>query len=239
MKKRKKKEKMRRNASEEWQKIRQMDLKSAVIYLWDYYKLWIIGISVFIFLVFYFISVFLNRPKDTLLHVTMVNFYDNVSEDSDFYKDFIAYSGFNEEEGEVIFDANVFFNLKRPADGKSSYFQKTVAFLEAKTTDAVICEYDNLMGIGSGGRFLDLSDEKAASIYEKYQDRIVYLEPEEGMVKEGEEKERVPIGIDISDSPVLARMNGYADKCYLAVSAYTERLDAAEIFIDYLLQDVL
>lgn len=229
MKKRKIKENMRRNACEEWQKIQQMDRKSAAVYIWDYYKLWIIGIVTFVFLVFYFISAFLNRPKNTLLHVTMVNFYDNVSESSDFYKDFIEYSGFNEEEGEVIFDANVFFNLIRPADSKSSYFQKTIAFLEAKTTDAVICEYDNLMGIGAGGRFLDLSDEKVKSIYEKYQDRIVYLESEET-------GEKVPIGIDISDSPVLARMNGYADKCYIAVSAYTERLDAVEVFIDYLLR---
>lgn len=229
---------MRKNAREEWQKIQQMDKKSAAVYIWDYYKLWIIGIVTFVFLVFYFISAFLNRPKNTLLHVTMVNFYDNVSESSDFYKDFIKYSGFNEEEGEVIFDANVFFNLIRPADSKSSYFQKTIAFLEAKTTDAVICEYDNLMGIGAGGRFLDLSDEKVKSIYEKYQDRIVYLESEENDENAGKAgtREKVPIGIDISDSPVLARMNGYADKCYIGISAYTERLDAVEVFIDYLLR---
>jgi hypothetical protein len=104
-----------------------------------------------------------------------------------------------------------------------------VAYLEAKTTDAVICEAGNLEGLAQSGRLLDLSDERAAQIYTQYADRIVTTE------YEGED---VPVGIRITDSPALAKMNGYVDDCYLAISAYTERIEMVERFLAYLLDGV-
>lgn len=214
----------------EKEKIRGMERGKALEYIWNYYKIPIVGIAVFLFLLVYFIHGFLNRPEDPLLHITWINCYDDVSEKSGFYRDFKEYAPFS-EEGSVIFDTNAFFNLEKERDYSNTYFQKTVAYLEAGTTDALICQKTNLMGIAKGKRVLNLEDDSAKEIYREYQERAVFFTTEEG--------EEIPVGIDISDSPLIKGMNSYKeDGCYLCVSAYTERVDNVKVFLDYLfLQD--
>ena len=221
---------LRERAGAEKQKIQGMTRENALRYIWTYYKIPIIGILVFIFLVFYFIHAFLNRPEDTILHVTFVNCYDNVSEDSDFHKEFLEYADF-QETGEVIFDSNVFFDLSKDSDYANTYFQKTVAYLEAGTTDALICQETNMKGMAKGGRVLNLEDERAGGICEKYKDRIVNYTTDEGEV--------IPVAVDVSDSPRFEGKNSYKDeeKCYLCVSAYIDQADQVEVFLDYLLED--
>ncbi len=210
----------------EKEKIRGMEREKALEYVWNYYKIPIVGILVFLFLLVYFLHALLNRPEDPLVHITLVNCYDDVSEKSGFYKNFQEYADFH-EEGSVIFDANAFFNLENERDYSNTYFQKTVAYLEAGTTDALICQKSNLMGIARGKRVLNLEDGPAKEIYRQYRERIVFFTTEEG--------EEVPVGIDISDSPRIEEMNSYKeDGCYLCVSAYTERVDQVKVFLDYL-----
>ena len=220
---------LRERAGAEKQKIHGMTREKALRYIWTYYKIPIVGILVFIFLVIYFIHAFLNRPEDTILHVTFVNCYDDVSEKSDFHKEFLEYADF-QETGEVIFDSNVFFDLSKDSDYANTYFQKTVAYLEAGTTDALICQETNMKGMAKGGRVLNLEDERSAGIYEKYKDRIVYYTTEEGEV--------IPVAVDISDSPRFKGMSSYqnSEGCYLCVSAYIDQADQVEVFLDYLLK---
>ncbi len=207
-----------------------MTREKAAGYIWTYYKIPIVGVMTVIFLIIYFVHAFLNRPEDTLLHVTFVNCYEDISEDSDFYKNFLEFADF-EESGEVYFDSNIFFNLEKESDYANTYFQKTVAYLEAGTTDAVVCQESNLKGLAQGGRVLSLRDERVEKIYEKYKDRIVEYTTKEG--------ETVPVGINISDSPLLKGTKSYQDGCYLCVSAYIDepdRIDNVETFLDYLFQ---
>lgn len=221
---------LRERTGAEKQKIQGMTREKALRYIWTYYKIPIVGILVFIFLVIYFIHAFLNRPEDTILHVTFVNCYDDVSEKSDFHKEFLEYADF-QETGEVIFDSNVFFDLSKDSDYANTYFQKTVAYLEAGTTDALVCQETNMKGMAKGGRILNLKDERASGIYDKYKDRIVNYTTEEGEV--------IPVAVDISDSPRFEGMSSYQDSegCYLCVSTYIDQADQAEVFLDYLLKE--
>ncbi len=221
---------LREKLRTEKKKIQGMTREKAAGYIWTYYKIPIVGVMTVIFLIIYFVHAFLNRPEDTLLHVTFVNCYEDISEDSDFYKNFLEFADF-EESGEVYFDSNIFFNLEKESDYANTYFQKTVAYLEAGTTDAVVCQESNLKGLAQGGRVLSLRDERVEKIYEKYKDRIVEYTTKEG--------ETVPVGINISDSPLLKGTKSYQDGCYLCVSAYIDepdRIDNVETFLDYLFQ---
>jgi len=226
----KKRDLLREKLRTEKKKIQGMTREKAAGYIWTYYKIPIVGVMTVIFLIIYFVHAFLNRPEDTLLHVTFVNCYEDISEDSDFYKNFMEFADF-EESGEVYFDSNIFFNLEKESDYANTYFQKTVAYLEAGTTDAVVCQESNLKGLAQGGRVLSLRDERVEKIYEKYKDRIVEYTTKEG--------ETVPVGINISDSPLLKGTKSYQDGCYLCVSAYIDepdRIDNVETFLDYLFQ---
>jgi hypothetical protein len=209
----------------------QMQLKDKVGYIWDYYKLRIIGAVVIVGLGIYFVNLF-TRPKvDISFEAAFVNCYDSVSDSSNMAIGFDEYMVKHDEgsdlgEGKIVYDNNLFFNLGKSSDYNNSYYQKLVAYLEAGTVDVVVCEYDNLIGVGQGGRFLDLRDERIKSVYETYIDRVVYVETEEG---------NIPIGIDISDSPVIEEMNSYANGCYLAFGSNTKHYDKDLMFLKYLL----
>jgi hypothetical protein len=209
---------------------KQMQLKDKIGYIWDYYKLRIIGVVVIVGLAVYLVSIFTRPRADIAFEAAFVNCYDNVSDNSDFALGFEEYlkgcDAGSEIEGKIVYDNNLFFNLSKSSDFNNSYYQKLVAYLEAGTYDVVICDYDNLVGVGQGGRLLDLRDERIKAVFDMYSDRAVYIETDEGSI---------PIGIDISDSPVIGEMNSYANGCYIAFSANTSNLEMDRFFTEYLI----
>ncbi len=215
---------------EEKQKIKEMDsTRKKIGYIWDYYKFWIIGAVVLVGLIVYFTVVFLTREDKPALEVVLVNNYDDVSEDSELAQGFVSYVGEENLPGKVTFDNNAFFNLANDSDFKNSYYMKVVAYLEADTAQVIMCQYDNLMGIAKGGRLADLSDERVGDICEKYKDRIVYYEDEDG--------NKVPVGIDVSEGYKAAGLTEYTDeKAYIGLSAYAADYEYAEKFVDYMVE---
>lgn len=215
---------------EEKQKIKEMDsTRKKIGYIWDYYKFWIIGAVVLVGLIVYFTVVFITREDKPALEVVLVNNYDDVSEDSELAQGFVSYVGEENLPGKVTFDNNAFFNLANDSDFKNSYYMKVVAYLEADTAQVIMCQYDNLMGIAKGGRLADLSDERVGDICEKYKDRIVYYEDEDG--------NKVPVGIDVSEGYKAAGLTEYTDeKAYIGLSAYAADYEYAEKFVDYMVE---
>ena len=49
--------------------------------------------------------------------------------------------------------------------------------------------------------------------------------------------EPVPVGIDLSDSSLVTKYHIYEDDCVLGISAYTQRLDAVEQFLAFVLEE--
>lgn len=215
---------------EEKQKIKEMDsTRKKIGYIWDYYKFWIIGAVVLVGLIVYFTVVFVTREDKPVLDVVLVNNYDDVSDDSKLAQGFVSYVGEENLPGKVAFDNNAFFNLANNSDYKNSYYMKVLAYLEADTAQIVMCQYDNLMGLAKSGRLADLSDEKVGGICDKYKDRIVYYENDEGV--------KVPVGIDVSDGYKAAGLTEYTDgKVYVGLSAYAESYEYAEKFVDYMVE---
>lgn len=198
-------------------------------YIWDYYKLWIIGAVVLVGLVVYFAVVFATREDKPILDVVLVNNYDDVSGDSKLTQGFVSYVGEENLPGRVTFDNNAFFNLANNSDYKNSYYMKVLAYLEADTAQAVLCQYDNLIGLAKSGRLADLSDEKVGDIYDKYKDRIIYYEDEEG--------KKIPVGIDVSEGYKAAGLTEYTDgKAYIGLSAYAADYGYVEKFVDYMVE---
>ncbi len=215
---------------EEKLKIKEMDsMRKKIGYIWDYYKFWIIGAVVLVGLIVYFTVVFVTREDKPVFDVVLVNNYDDVSDDSKLAQGFVSYVGEENLPGKVAFDNNAFFNLANNSDYKNSYYMKVLAYLEADTAQVVMCQYDNLIGLAKSGRLADLSDEKIGDICDRYKDRIVYYENDEGV--------KVPVGIDVSDGYKAAGLTEYTDgKAYVGLSAYAESYEYAEKFVDYMVE---
>lgn len=231
----------------EARKIRALpDRRAKAEYIWQYYKLWIIGILSFLFLTGYLVLHRLTVPLDNWFYITFANTYAETGADSPLWRDFVHYSGFDPEEKNVYFNTNCYFD---PAsDAYNVYYTYFVAYVEAGTLDAITMERDDLIALGQRGRLLDLSRPEAARIAEKYADRFLYAVPLESLADTAAGLETpsgagtvsdtaaqsVPIGIDLSDTPLVYEYHVYSNPCALGISANCPHMDAVERFLDYL-----
>ena len=172
----------------------------------------------------YFLSVYLRRPADAWIYVSLVNEYHKLGKGSDLYDGFVRQQGIQGQR--VVFDNEYFFDLTNPKDEINPYFQKLVAYLEAGTTDALICEEDNLFHIAKGGRVLDLRDKRVAALCRKYRDRFYCYESDDG---------RIPVGISLAGSRFLPEL-GYEKSVYLAFSCKAGHAGRVGRLLDYLLE---
>ena len=218
--------------SEEKQKLKNMNRKEAVQYIWDYFKIPIIAVLfVLIFGIYLAFRMMTNIP-DNWLAVTFANTTADVGTGSALWKEFTEAAGYDLSEKKVEFNADSYFDyLKNQARG-NAYYNAFIAMTDAGELDAVTMESDSLAALGQSGRLLDLNDERCSRIREKYADRFIYYQPAEENGKQGE---KIPVGIDLSDSILMTKYHLYAGSCALGIGAYSENLQEVEFFIDYVL----
>ncbi|MCD8008783.1 MAG: hypothetical protein LUF68_07625 [Clostridiales bacterium] len=207
------------------------DRRAKAEYIWQYYKLWIIGIVCGVSLLGYVIYQVNTALSENWLYVTFTNTYEEVGTGSDLWEDFVEYAGFDLSEKNVIFNNSSYFDYASNQGSGNTYYQVFVSYVDAGTLDCVTMEEDSLVALGATGRLLDLNSEGCASIVEKYGDRLVYCEPYD----EEYSDDLVPVGIDVSDTCLMTEYQLYEDSCVIGIGAYSQNLDAVELFLDYLI----
>ncbi len=203
-------------------------------YIWQYYKLWIIGIVCGVSLLGYIIYQVNNVLSENWLYVTFTNTYAEVGADSDLWEDFVAFADFDLTEKNVVFNNTSYFDYASNQGVGNTYYEVFVSYVDSGTLDCVTMEEDSLVALGATGRLLDLNSEECASIVEKYADRLVYCEPYD----EDYSDDLVPVGIDVSDSCLMTEYQLYEDSCVIGIGAYSQNIDAVELFLDYLIGEV-
>ena len=213
----------------ERRKLRTLSRRAKVEYVWQYYKLWIIGISFLLFLTVYITVHRLTVPADNWFYITFANTYAEVGNGSELWRGFVDAAGYDTREKNVYFNNSCYFD---PSDTRyNAYYTYFVAYVEAGTLDAITMERGDLELLGARGRLLDLSGNVLA---EKYADRLVYAvpaNPEYGT-------EPLPIGIDLSDTCLVTEFHAYDGTCALGLSANCPHPDAVARFLEYVLSEV-
>lgn len=73
-------------------------------FLWDYYKLWIIGAVCLVGFLIYFPVARAMTPNDNWFYITIANTQADSGANSAIQKDFTAYSGYDPKEKNVYFN---------------------------------------------------------------------------------------------------------------------------------------
>ncbi len=200
-------------------------------YVWDYYKLWIIGVVCTLLFIIYFVTARIMTPNDNWFYITIANTQADAGNGSQLWKDFVEYGGFDTRQKNVYFNTNCFFDpfSEKPND----YYTYFVAYVDAGTLDLITMEKDDLQKLGERGRLLDLSLPEASKIMEKYSDRLIYAVPLDTEYS----TEPVPIGIDLSDTVLVSKYHVYADSCAVGLSAHCPHMDAILTFLSFVLEN--
>lgn len=226
-------ERLRTWAKTEKEKIAGIpSARKKVIYIWEYYKLWIIGI---VFVLWF--GTFAYHQYTTVLHdywcyMIFANTYADLGDHSKLWEDYTEYAGFDLNEKAVVFNASSYFDYLKGVTG-NSYFEAFVAFADSGTLDGITMGTESLAALGETGRLMDLESEACASIAAKYSDRFVYCDA----VREDGETVHAAVGIDISDSRLVTEYEGYAEPCALGIAALSDNVESVELFLDFILTE--
>ena len=214
-------------------KLSTMDRAKAVEYIWQYYKLWIIGIVSAVCIGAYLLTLSLTKPKENWLYVVFANVppASVLEEDEELYQAYAEYAGFDLTEKNLVFDTNCYCKPSEKTYG-NNYYNKLVALIDSGILDLLVMEKEDLQAMGSTGRLLDLEGEKY-QLDPKWSDRLIYCEN----TNSDYEKALVPVAIDLSGSFLTEADGPYPNGCAVALSAYTPRLETLEQFLTYFLEE--
>lgn len=228
---------MKKLFREEREKLSGYSTGKKIEYIWQYYKLWIIGIVCLAGFCGWFIFHRMTTPEENYLFAVFANTLGDTSEGSDFYKGFEEYSGVNTKEYNLIIRDDMFFDPS--SSSYNEYYSSFVAYVETASLDVLVMNREDLATLGSTGRLMDLSLEAAEEIFTKYEDRLIYIDTEITDEEGDTSTEHIPVGIDLSDTCLVTEYNLYSSEegCALGLGAYAPHMDAIITFLEYIVED--
>lgn len=214
----------------EREKLQPLSPRQKLAYIWDYYKLWIIGIVALVLFSGYMVNNYIHANRETHVYIMYVNTFADIGQDSDFWQGYVDFADVDPAQENVSFDAENYFKMEN-ANG-NNYYEKAVVLMDSGTMDAIVMEPEELAQLGEHGRLIDLNNEKTRALAEKYSDRLITVSVTDD---DGTERE-VPVGIDISDSALVTQQSAYPS-CAIGICSDAQHIDAVETFLAYILQE--
>lgn len=230
---RKLKDRIRDKIREEWGKLRLLSWKARLAYVWDYYKPLMVGIIAVIAVINIGITVYHNLQTDTLLYAYMVNCNTYYVDSQTLTEDYTAYlseTGVKElgknEEFEI--DTSILLD-DDDYSTNYAYQMKFTAVISAKLCDVALMDVEKFTEYAGWSYFLDLRELLTDEQLEKWADRIVYLENEDG--------ESIPCALDLTDAPIVEEYGIYSDTVYSGVVVNSENMELCASFFEWLLAE--
>lgn len=215
---------------DEREKLRGYPLSFKLKYLWQYYKLWIIGIAFAVSFTTFALYNYLTVPGDIHFYGIFSNTYAPLGPGSAFYRGFVDAAGYDLKTGVVEIDCANYCKPSGKLATGNTYYEKLISMLDAGVDDIWVAEAEDVVALGETGRLLDLNTD--AAIRDKYGDRFIYCTP----IREDYSDQPVPIGIDLSGTALVGEYRAYPNGAVLGVSAQSQRIGQALVFLDYLFQ---
>ena len=216
---------------EERAKLSEMSFKKAVKYIWQYYWIFILGIIGIVWLAVFAVNRLITGVPEYWLYASLANSTVSSANVSRLRDDFAAYTGWDMKEKRIELSTSMYFDYNRNQARGNEYYNTFVALTDSGTLDLITMYPEQLAPLGESGRLLDWNLESCDALREKYADRLIWYQPPE----DAEVTKPVPVGIDISGSLLVTKYGIYPDSAALGIAAGTTRLDAVELFIDFIL----
>ena len=213
-------------------KLSTMDRAKAAEYIWQYYKLWIIGIVSAVCIGAYLLTLSLTKPKENWLYVVFANVppASVLEEDEELYQAYAEYAGFDLTEKNLVFDTNCYCKPSEKTYG-NNYYNKMIALMDGGVLDLLVMEKEDLQAIGVTGRLMDLESEKYR-LDPKWTDRLIYCEN----TAKDYEKTLVPIAVDLSGSFLTEADGPYPEGCAVSISSLSSRPEELDQFLTFFLE---
>lgn len=221
---------LRDTLQEEKNKLKTMSLKGRLWYIWEYYKIPIIGTAVAIALIISIFSAVHNNRFETALSCVILNSRPDSEEDlvSEYFdQGFRQYIGLNDETKiDVDHSMSISFDNSNMTEFTYAELAKLSALISSKELDVMVGRKDSIDHFGEMGGFLDLKTVLPPDVYDQVKDQLYEVTIQET-------GEKIACGIRIANTDFLKKTGLTMDDPILGIISNSTRTDTAVKLIRY------
>ena len=215
----------------ELKKLREMSFGGKVKYIWEYYKLHLIGLILFLSILISLLNVwFFNPPAQPILTVAWSAgfiFDENIADLKNvLYEDII-----DETKNETVEVMLLLPGAEEDPQMFMAYITRLMAMVAARQLDIFVLNPDQLLDHANNGFIMPMEDILAdirtayPAVYSRMEDAITYIQYE---FEDYGPQEHI-MGIKISDSPLFLELDlnhGFMDrKMYFSAVINTDNIE--------------
>jgi hypothetical protein len=232
-----------------------------VVYFWEYYRWYVFAVVAGAAMIIGIVSHFVNL-KPYGFYALMLNSRD--LDGAQMAEDFTAYAGLDPENFAYFIDTNARANINVTTQNDVAELQRVLALAMAGDLDVVVADGPTFTYYAYTLLFMDLRRIFTAAELEAYEGRLFYIDQAEIDRRDAEgpdlsddystetnveeaiaatEAQRdpalmgdpIPIGIFVSDAPILAANDSYSP--YEPIFGFivsSGRLETARLYLDFL-----
>lgn len=215
-------------------KLRGMSLRGKLSYIVTYY--WV-QLALIVFLLafgLYLHSQMSVQLAENHFAACFANTIAELGPDSDFGRGFARYAGYDLKQKNLVLMDECWCHPGEASAFNNTYYNLLVTYLDSGTLDVLVMPEADLAAVGQSGRLMDLRDERTAALFDAWQDRLIWVVPN---AQSDYGDAPVPVGIDLSGTPLVGENAPYGESAVLGVSALAPRPEQAEVFLKYLFEE--
>lgn len=215
---------------EEKMKLKDMTFKNKMWYIWEYYKIPIIGVIIAVSLAVSIGSAVFNNRYETALSCVILNGQPDSQQDlvnEYFDHGFRQYMELPEEvKINVDHTMNLSFNESEMNEFTYAEMAKLSAMITSKELDVMIAKKDSIDHFGEMGGFYDFKELLPPDVYSKVTDDLYF-------VTNQETGETAAYGLKITDTDFLKKTGLHMKEPILSVLINSNHTDTALQLIRY------
>lgn len=220
---------LKEEAGKERQKLSQMSGRDKVWYIWEYYKLPIIGAVIVVFLIASFAHAFYSNRFDNALYIMILNDKSGGDNHTDEMADALGeYLNLGKNERVVIDDSlSATYGDSTTEMGYAS-LAKITALITTKDLDVIISDKASMDHFGSLNAYSNLEEELPADLYALVKDHLYYADNSDGV--------SYPCAIRLDESRFPEESGAILKPPYLAILTNSQHKEACFALIRYLFE---
>lgn len=216
----------------ELQKIKELDSFSARIsYIWDYYKIPIIGIIISAIFVISFISSYLDNAREVALSAIFVNSSMLSKECETLQENYAVSREIDLNQKQLQFDCSLSIVPEAYDSYNVGYTVKLSALFQTNSIDAFLSDLTTFETYAKQGVFADLNKLLPRELLDQYRDKLHYV-----TITEGDSSYEAAVGFCLDGSKKLDSIQAYKESPYFGIVVSSPNQETAVDFLCFLLE---
>lgn len=199
------------------EKFKKLTFKDKIDYLWDYYKIPIIGVITLVALIIYIFYLVFRHVPEEVLNVTLINSSLTSEDEISLDDDFLRMEGYDLEDYKISMDGHI--TIDNNMSGNAREF--VAAMILAEEIDVLVWDEEAYEYVNSLGAITNLEDYMTVNYIEKYSEYAIY-------------ENEILIGFRFNETKNISKELKMGE-IYVGIINTATRKDEGVRFIEYLL----